>query len=144
MSSYVCVRKLSPVSFTVIGYSKACVQSLIGIIFLGETQTVQSVSGILLTMLGGIWYGRIKYREGEGDACETKNEMGKESQKVDTTHDASRDKKLESEIKSEDDFKSEVDSKDSEDDSTRPTEMEELVDEGRAKPYERQSVATRG
>eukprot|EP01068_Selenidium_serpulae_P007285 Selendium_serpulae@DN4669_c0_g1_i3.p1 len=59
-------------------------------------------------------------------------------------HDASRDKKLESEIKSEDDFKSEVDSKDSEDDSTRPTEMEELVDEGRAKPYERQSVATRG
>lgn len=70
-ATYYCIKATSPVTFSVLGYGKACVQSLMGIVFLGEKVTVQSISGILLTLAGSFWYSLIKIGESKQAASES-------------------------------------------------------------------------
>eukprot|EP00382_Lankesteria_abbotti_P005341 CAMPEP_0113846014 /NCGR_PEP_ID=MMETSP0372-20130328/1071_1 /TAXON_ID=340204 /ORGANISM="Lankesteria abbotti" /LENGTH=168 /DNA_ID=CAMNT_0000815109 /DNA_START=586 /DNA_END=1092 /DNA_ORIENTATION=+ /assembly_acc=CAM_ASM_000359 len=62
-ASYFCIRVTSPVTYNITGYAKACLQSLGGIVFLGEVFTAQSLSSIFLTLAGSMWYSQIKMSE---------------------------------------------------------------------------------
>jgi len=63
LATYMCVSATSPLTFNIVGFSKACVQSLGGVVFLGETVGLQSGSGIFLTLLASGWYSRLKLDE---------------------------------------------------------------------------------
>eukprot|EP00921_Rhytidocystis_pertsovi_P004390 GHVQ01007648.1.p1 GENE.GHVQ01007648.1~~GHVQ01007648.1.p1 ORF type:complete len:551 (-),score=109.81 GHVQ01007648.1:361-2013(-) len=63
MATYWCVRVTSPVTFNVVGYAKACLQSLGGIVLLGDLVTAKSLSGILLTLVGSFYYSHVKMTE---------------------------------------------------------------------------------
>eukprot|EP00921_Rhytidocystis_pertsovi_P027052 GHVQ01043604.1.p1 GENE.GHVQ01043604.1~~GHVQ01043604.1.p1 ORF type:complete len:516 (+),score=37.70 GHVQ01043604.1:213-1760(+) len=61
--SFQCVKVTSPLSFNVVGMGKACVQSAGGIIFLGDRVSINSLMGILLTLIGSGWYSQVKLEE---------------------------------------------------------------------------------
>uniref|UniRef100_A0A0G4FKI7 Sugar phosphate transporter domain-containing protein n=1 Tax=Chromera velia CCMP2878 TaxID=1169474 RepID=A0A0G4FKI7_9ALVE len=65
IASYLCVKCTSPLTFNITGYAKACLQSLGGIIFLGDPVTYNSLGGILLTLFGSFWYSRIRMAESQ-------------------------------------------------------------------------------
>eukprot|EP00923_Selenidium_pygospionis_P011650 GHVN01020039.1.p1 GENE.GHVN01020039.1~~GHVN01020039.1.p1 ORF type:complete len:374 (-),score=17.07 GHVN01020039.1:199-1320(-) len=62
-ATYYCVKVTSPVTFSVVGYAKACIQSFLGILLLGEVVTPQSLTGIVLTLIGSYAYTRVKMKE---------------------------------------------------------------------------------
>ncbi|CEL91689.1 unnamed protein product [Vitrella brassicaformis CCMP3155] len=77
VTSFWCVRVTSPLTFNVVGYGKACLQSLGGIVVLGDKVTAKSTMGIMLTLAGSFWYGQIKVAErGKERAAEGKKEDG--------------------------------------------------------------------
>eukprot|EP00918_Siedleckia_nematoides_P061430 GHVU01134111.1.p1 GENE.GHVU01134111.1~~GHVU01134111.1.p1 ORF type:complete len:456 (-),score=15.22 GHVU01134111.1:231-1535(-) len=71
---YHVINLTGPVSFNIVGYAKACVQSLGGIVVLHEPYTLQSISGIGLTLFGSFYYSRIKYQEGKEESKDEKRE----------------------------------------------------------------------
>eukprot|EP00922_Rhytidocystis_sp_ex-Travisia-forbesii_P052216 GHVS01077487.1.p1 GENE.GHVS01077487.1~~GHVS01077487.1.p1 ORF type:complete len:492 (-),score=56.47 GHVS01077487.1:591-2066(-) len=69
MSTYWCVRVTSPVTYNIVGYAKACLQSLAAIVVLGDIVTFRSALGILLTLCGSFWYSRTKMVEMEAETA---------------------------------------------------------------------------
>jgi len=63
LATYMCVNATSPLTFNIVGFTKSCVQSLGGVIFLGDTIGFQSGAGILLTLLASGWYTKLKVDE---------------------------------------------------------------------------------
>ncbi|CEM39086.1 unnamed protein product [Vitrella brassicaformis CCMP3155] len=63
IASYLCVKHTSPLTFNVVGYAKACLQSIGGIIFFADMVTPKSLLGICLTLGGSIGYGQVKFAE---------------------------------------------------------------------------------
>eukprot|EP00382_Lankesteria_abbotti_P003358 CAMPEP_0113846022 /NCGR_PEP_ID=MMETSP0372-20130328/1075_1 /TAXON_ID=340204 /ORGANISM="Lankesteria abbotti" /LENGTH=292 /DNA_ID=CAMNT_0000815117 /DNA_START=248 /DNA_END=1126 /DNA_ORIENTATION=+ /assembly_acc=CAM_ASM_000359 len=62
-ATFFCINVTSPVTYSITGFAKSCAQSIGGIIFLGETVTVKSLTGLCLTLGGSIWYSQIKMGE---------------------------------------------------------------------------------
>jgi len=58
-----CVNATSPLTFNIVGFTKACVQSVGGVVVLGDKLSAQSGAGILLTLVASIWYSFIKLQE---------------------------------------------------------------------------------
>eukprot|EP00922_Rhytidocystis_sp_ex-Travisia-forbesii_P052211 GHVS01077481.1.p1 GENE.GHVS01077481.1~~GHVS01077481.1.p1 ORF type:complete len:470 (-),score=41.88 GHVS01077481.1:413-1822(-) len=63
MSTYWCVRETSPVTYNIVGYAKACLQSVAAIVMLGDIVTARSLLGIFLTLAGSFYYSRTKMAE---------------------------------------------------------------------------------
>jgi len=63
LATYMCVNATSPLTFNIVGFTKSCVQSLGGVIFLGDTIGFQSGAGILLTLVASGWYTKLKLDE---------------------------------------------------------------------------------
>jgi len=63
LSTYMCVNATSPLTFNIVGFTKSCVQSLGGVVFLGDNIGFQSGAGILLTLLASGWYTKLKLDE---------------------------------------------------------------------------------
>lgn len=58
------VCHLSPLTSTVLGNLKTILIIIISILFLDETNpNIQNITGILLTLLGSIYYSYLKYKE---------------------------------------------------------------------------------
>lgn len=67
--SYLCIQVTSPVTFNIVGYAKACFQTIGGIIIFGEHVTAQSLFAISLTLLGSFWYSQVKRSEEKARAA---------------------------------------------------------------------------
>eukprot|EP00914_Ancora_sagittata_P008665 GHVO01016808.1.p1 GENE.GHVO01016808.1~~GHVO01016808.1.p1 ORF type:complete len:406 (+),score=57.54 GHVO01016808.1:18-1235(+) len=63
LASYICVKATSPLTFNIVGITKALVQTMGGFIFLGDSITLPSVTGISLSLLGSGWYSQVKLSE---------------------------------------------------------------------------------
>lgn len=61
--TYLCIHVTSPVTFNIVGYAKACIQSLGGIVLFSEEVSIQSASSIMLTLLGSFFYSKVKMSE---------------------------------------------------------------------------------
>eukprot|EP01071_Lankesteria_metandrocarpae_P012727 Lankesteria_metandrocarpae@DN6209_c0_g1_i1.p1 len=57
MASIYLVGVTSPVTYDVIGTTKGTFQAIGGILFLGETATIQNLVGISCSIIGSAWYG---------------------------------------------------------------------------------------
>jgi solute carrier family 35, member E3 len=60
VSIFLVIGRSSPVSYNVLGHGKTVFVLLSDFLLFGRPFTVQSSSGILLTMLGVVWYTRVK------------------------------------------------------------------------------------
>eukprot|EP00920_Eleutheroschizon_duboscqi_P015990 GHVT01037516.1.p1 GENE.GHVT01037516.1~~GHVT01037516.1.p1 ORF type:complete len:533 (+),score=74.31 GHVT01037516.1:4034-5632(+) len=63
LATYLCVKVTSPLTFNIVGMTKACIQSVGGIVFLGDIVTLQSLVGIILTLVGSATYSQVKLKE---------------------------------------------------------------------------------
>lgn len=63
LSAYWCVKVTSPLTFNIVGFTKSIVQSLGGIVFLGDLVSLQSLLGIILSVGGSGWYSWLKVSE---------------------------------------------------------------------------------
>lgn len=63
MTTYLCVKVSSPLTFNIVGFSKSLLQSLGGVVFLNDTLTVPSATGLLLALVGSAGYTKVKYDE---------------------------------------------------------------------------------
>eukprot|EP00386_Alphamonas_edax_P013671 GDKI01042187.1.p1 GENE.GDKI01042187.1~~GDKI01042187.1.p1 ORF type:complete len:343 (+),score=78.11 GDKI01042187.1:56-1084(+) len=72
---FVCIKLTNPVTFNIVGTVKACVQSVGGIVFLGDTVSIQSLMGIMLCVGGSYWYAAAKQAEGKGNTASAKPQV---------------------------------------------------------------------
>ncbi|KAF2072232.1 hypothetical protein CYY_006455 [Polysphondylium violaceum] len=63
ISIFMQIKHTSPLTNTISGTVKACVQTLLAIVFWGNEITVQNGFGILLVILGSFWYSYVRYME---------------------------------------------------------------------------------
>eukprot|EP00922_Rhytidocystis_sp_ex-Travisia-forbesii_P007477 GHVS01010907.1.p1 GENE.GHVS01010907.1~~GHVS01010907.1.p1 ORF type:complete len:700 (+),score=99.53 GHVS01010907.1:136-2235(+) len=62
LSAFTCVKVTSPVTFNIAGKTKACVQSLGGIVLFGDYVTSNSLVGIGSCLLGSFVYSHSKFK----------------------------------------------------------------------------------
>lgn len=62
LAVFYCIKLTSPVTYNIVGTVKACIQSLGGVILLGEIVTTQSVAGILMCVIGSLMYAQAKMK----------------------------------------------------------------------------------
>eukprot|EP00922_Rhytidocystis_sp_ex-Travisia-forbesii_P033834 GHVS01050257.1.p1 GENE.GHVS01050257.1~~GHVS01050257.1.p1 ORF type:complete len:739 (-),score=115.20 GHVS01050257.1:292-2508(-) len=62
LSAFTCVKVTSPVTFNIAGKTKACFQSLGGIVFFGDYVTTSSMVGICSCLLGSTIYSHSKFQ----------------------------------------------------------------------------------
>lgn len=60
MTQYLLVKVTSPLTFNIVGFSKSLVQSLGGIVLMGDKTSFASLGGIGLSMLGSGLYTKAK------------------------------------------------------------------------------------
>jgi len=63
LATYMCINVTSPLTFNIVGFTKSCVQSIGGVVILGDTISFQSGTGIILTLLSSGWYTKLKFNE---------------------------------------------------------------------------------
>eukprot|EP00386_Alphamonas_edax_P005054 GDKI01015889.1.p1 GENE.GDKI01015889.1~~GDKI01015889.1.p1 ORF type:complete len:455 (+),score=144.72 GDKI01015889.1:67-1431(+) len=63
IATFLVIKYTNPVTFNMIAMVKACVQTIGGVLIFGEVLSLQSLTGILLTVAGSYAYGRFKLEE---------------------------------------------------------------------------------
>uniref|UniRef100_A0A0G4FZB8 Sugar phosphate transporter domain-containing protein n=1 Tax=Chromera velia CCMP2878 TaxID=1169474 RepID=A0A0G4FZB8_9ALVE len=63
LSNFLVIQYTSALTCNIVGYAKACVQSLGGILIVGDPFTAYSLSGILLSLLGSFGYSVVRMGE---------------------------------------------------------------------------------
>ncbi|KAH0477086.1 MAG: uncharacterized protein KVP18_000163 [Porospora cf. gigantea A] len=63
LSSFLCIQYTSPLTFNILGFTKSILQSLGGILFLGDVVTMESAASLLLSLTGTGVYSYAKYKE---------------------------------------------------------------------------------
>eukprot|EP00386_Alphamonas_edax_P012914 GDKI01040065.1.p1 GENE.GDKI01040065.1~~GDKI01040065.1.p1 ORF type:complete len:431 (+),score=92.92 GDKI01040065.1:48-1340(+) len=71
VSTYQVIKHTSPVTFNMVGKVKSCVQTVGGVVLLGEALHLRSLIGILLTFTGSWAYGAFKMQEAAASSRES-------------------------------------------------------------------------
>ncbi|XP_078439083.1 UDP-rhamnose/UDP-galactose transporter 6-like [Wolffia australiana] len=86
LSQFICIGRFTAVSFQVLGHMKTILVLVMGFIFFGkEGLNLHVVLGMLLAVLGMIWYGNASAKPGGKE----RRSLADKSQKNDTLSDAS-------------------------------------------------------
>eukprot|EP00386_Alphamonas_edax_P011643 GDKI01036727.1.p1 GENE.GDKI01036727.1~~GDKI01036727.1.p1 ORF type:complete len:415 (+),score=73.90 GDKI01036727.1:174-1418(+) len=65
IATFLVIKFTNPVTFNMVGLVKSCVQTVGGVMVFGEVLSLQSLIGILLSVVGSYGYGKFKLEESQ-------------------------------------------------------------------------------
>ncbi|EZG73003.1 putative GDP-fucose transporter [Gregarina niphandrodes] len=94
MSQYLLINCTTPLSFNIVGLIKAIVQSLGGIIFLGDKVSAESLLGIGLSTVGSAIYVKAKHDQAGVTARDSENDVADSVVVLETEEDAMKSNRV--------------------------------------------------